>query len=140
MCGITETILSLIDNQFQIKHNLKSKVESDNKPKLLSQDIEIVLFRSVRELLVNIVKHAQAKKGKITIRVNKKNLRIRVTDDGIGFSQETKANRAYKDQQFGLFSITERIRHLGGQLEVDSQRGKGTMVTLVAPLKLSDEA
>jgi len=118
---------------------LKCTVETDNKAKDLSQDIEIVLFRSVRELLVNIVKHAKAKKVKITIRVNKKNLRIRVTDDGIGFSPEKKANRAYRDQQFGLFNITERIRHLGGRLEVDSQKGKGTMVSLVAPLKSSDK-
>jgi PAS domain S-box-containing protein len=125
--------------QFQLKHGLKIKVESDKKPKPLSQDIEIVLFRSVRELLINIVKHAQAKKVKIIIRVNKKNLRIRVTDDGIGFSSETKATRAYKDQQFGLFNITERIRHLGGRLEMDSQKGKGTMVTLVAPLKSSEK-
>jgi PAS domain S-box-containing protein len=125
--------------QFQLKHNLKCTVETDNKPKPLSQDIEIVLFRSVRELLINIVKHAGANKVKITIRVNKKNLRIRVTDDGIGFSPETKATRGYKEQQFGLFNITERIRHLGGRLEMDSQRGKGTMVTLVAPLKSSDK-
>jgi len=121
--------------QFQLKHNLKCSVESDKKPKPLSQDIEIVLFRSVRELLVNIVKHAEAKRVKITIRVNKKNLRIRVADDGIGFSSETKAARTYQDQQFGLFNVTERIRHLGGSLEVDSQRGRGTMVTLAVPLK-----
>jgi PAS domain S-box-containing protein len=123
--------------EFQFKHHLKCSVETDKKPKPLSQDIEIVLFRSVRELLINIVKHAQADKVKITIRVNKKNLRIRITDDGIGFSPEVQATRAYKDQQFGLFNITERIRHLGGRLEMDSQRGKGTMVTLVAPLKSS---
>jgi PAS domain S-box-containing protein len=121
--------------QFQVKHGLQCAVESDSKPKPLSQDFEIVLFRSVRELLINIVKHAGAKKVKIAIRVNKKNLRIRVTDDGIGFSPEPKSAKTYKDQQFGLFNITERIRHLGGKLEVDSQSGKGTMVTLVAPLK-----
>ena len=125
--------------QFQLKHNLKCTVESDKKPKPLSQDIEIVLFRSVRELFVNIVKHAQANKVKITIRVNKKNLRIRVTDDGIGFSPKTKETREYKDQQFGLFNITERIQYLGGEFKVDSQRGKGTMVTLVAPLKAPDK-
>jgi PAS domain S-box-containing protein len=125
--------------QFQKKHGLKCTVESDTKPKPLSQDFEVVLFRSVRELLINIVKHAEAKKVKIAIRANKKNLRIRVTDDGIGFSKETKAVRAYKDHQFGLFSITERIHHLGGKVEVDSQSGKGTMVTLVAPLKVSDK-
>ena len=125
--------------EFQLKHNLKCTVESDKKPKPLSQDIEIVLFRSVRELLVNIVKHAQANKVKIIIRANKNNLRIRVTDDGIGFSPKMKATRTYKDQQFGLFNITERIRHLGGKFEVDSQSGKGTMVSLVAPLKASDK-
>jgi PAS domain S-box-containing protein len=123
--------------QFQLKHNLKCTVETDNTPKPLNQDIEVVLFRSVRELFVNIVKHAQATKVKITIRSNKKNLRIRVADDGVGFSSEAKTAKAYKDQQFGLFNITERIRHLGGRLEVDSQRGKGTMVSLVAPPKSS---
>ena len=125
--------------QFQQKHSLKCTFESDKKPKPLSQDFEIVLFRSVRELLINIVKHAKAKKVKIAIRVNKENLRIRVSDDGIGFSKETKADRAYRNHQFGLFNITERIRHLGGKVEVDSQSGKGTMVTLVAPLKVSTE-
>ncbi|MDX1775965.1 MAG: sensor histidine kinase, partial [Desulfobulbales bacterium] len=127
--------LEWLAEQFQSKHNLKCTVKSDNGPKPLSQDIEVVLFRSVRELLVNIVKHARAQKVNITIRSNMKNLRIRVTDDGKGFCPETKAMRAYKDQQFGLFNITERIRHLGGRLEVDSQKGKGTMVSLVAPLK-----
>jgi len=126
--------------QFQLKHNLKCSVESDKKPKPLSQDIEIVLFRSVRELLVNIVKHAKAKRVKITIRANKTNLRIRVADDGIGFSLEVKAARTYQDQQFGLFNVTERIRHLGGSLEVDSQRGKGTMVTLAVPLNSAYKA
>ena len=130
--------LEWLAEEFQNNHGLRCSVESDNKPKPLSQDFEVVLFRSVRELLINIVKHAKANMVKITIRVNKKNLRVRVSDDGIGFSPETKAPKAYKDQQFGLFNITERIRHLGGKLEVDSQKGKGTMVTLVAPLKLSD--
>ena len=124
--------------QFQLKHGLKCTVESDKKPKPLSQDIEIVLFRSVRELLVNIIKHARANRVKITIRASKANLRIRVADDGIGFNQEDKASKAYTNNQFGLFNITERIRHLGGRLEVDSQREKGTIVTLVAPLKSSD--
>ncbi|MBW2465984.1 MAG: PAS domain S-box protein, partial [Deltaproteobacteria bacterium] len=125
--------------QFQQKHGLRCRVENDSKPKPLSQDIEIVLFRSVRELLINIVKHAEAKKVKITIRTNKKNLRIRVSDDGIGFSREAKPTKSYQDHQFGLFNIAERIQHLGGRLEIDSQKGKGTMVTLVAPLKEFDK-
>ena len=119
--------------QFQAKYGLQCTVESDARPKPLNQDFAIVLFRSVRELMINIIKHAGAQKVKIAIRANKKNLRIRVTDDGVGFMPETRT-RAYKNQQFGLFNITERIQHLGGKLEIDSQKGKGTMVTLVAPL------
>lgn len=121
--------------QFQLKHNLQCTVEADSKPKPLSQDIEIVLFRSVRELLINIVKHARANRVRVTIRANRENLRIRVTDDGSGFRPEMRSTKANKDKHFGLFSITERIRHLGGRLELDSQEGKGTMVSLVAPLK-----
>ena len=55
-------------------------VESDNLPKPLNDDIKVVLFRSVRELMANIVKHAQAKTARITIRVMKDTIRVRVTD------------------------------------------------------------
>jgi len=120
--------------QFQDKHELRCLVESDNLPKPLNDDIKIVLFRSVRELLVNTVKHAQAKTVRITIRGMKDTIRIRVTDDGLGYDQADN-NQGNNTHAFGLFSISERIRHLGGELEIDSKPGKGTMVTLLAPLK-----
>jgi PAS domain S-box-containing protein len=120
--------------QFQDKHELRCLVESDNLPKPLNDDIKIVLFRSVRELLVNTVKHAQAKTVRITIRGMKDTIRIRVTDDGLGYDQADN-KQGNNTHAFGLFSISERIRHLGGELEIDSKPGKGTMVTLLAPLK-----
>jgi signal transduction histidine kinase len=120
--------------QFQNKHELSCMVESDNLPKPLNDDIKVVLFRSVRELMANIVKHAQAKTARITIRVMKDTIRVRVTDDGKGYKLAGK-NQGNNTHAFGLFSIRERIRPLGGELEIDSKPGQGTMVTLMAPLK-----
>jgi PAS domain S-box-containing protein len=121
--------------QFQDKHDLRCLVESDNLPTPLKDDIKVILFRSVRELLVNIVKHAQAKTAKITIRVIKDTIRVRVTDDGIGYNLADNNQGTTNSHAFGLFSISERIRHLGGELEIDSKPGQGTMATLLAPLK-----
>ena len=120
--------------QFQNKHELRCMVENDNLPKPLNDDIKVVLFRSVRELMANIVKHAQAKTARITIRVMKDTIRVRVTDDGMGYNLTGK-NQGDNTHAFGLFSIRERIRPLGGELEIDSRPGQGTMVTLMAPLK-----
>jgi PAS domain S-box-containing protein len=121
--------------QFQNKHELPCLVESDNLPKPLNDDIKVILFRSVRELLVNIVKHAQAKTARITIRVMKDTIRVRVTDDGMGYDLAGNNQGTTNTHAVGLFSISERIRHLGGELEIDSKPGQGTMVTLLAPLK-----
>ena len=120
--------------EFQKKHGLRCLVESDSLPKPLNDDMKVVLFRSVRELLVNIVKHAQAKTARIALRVMKNTIRVRVTDDGRG---SILANNGQEENTntFGLFSVRERIRHLGGEVEIDSRPGKGTMVTLLAPLK-----
>ena len=120
--------------EFQNKHELRCMVENDNLPKPLNDDIKVVLFRSVRELMVNIVKHAQAKTARITIRVMKDTIRVRVTDDGMGYNLAGN-NQGDNTHAFGLFSIRERIRPLGGELEIDSKPGQGTMVTLLAPLK-----
>jgi PAS domain S-box-containing protein len=99
--------------EFQKKHKLACLVESDDLPKPLNDDMKVLLFRSVRELLVNIVKHAQANTARITLRVMKNTIRIRVTDDGRGWNLAGN-NRSDNTHAFGLFSIGERIRHLGG--------------------------
>jgi signal transduction histidine kinase len=58
-----------------------------------------------------------------------------VADDGIGFNASKKNFYLDENKGFGLFSIRERLHHLGGQMEVRSQRGRGTRVILLAPLK-----
>jgi len=61
-------------------------------------------------------------------------IRVNVEDDGVGFDISRVASHEYKEGGFGLFSIRERLSHIGGHLDVESKPGHGTRVTLVAPI------
>jgi signal transduction histidine kinase len=78
----------------------------------------------------NVIKHAKA--SKVAVRVQKAANRVRlvVADDGVGFSPDEPPPAG-----FGLFSIREQLEYLGGNLEVKSALGKGTVVTLTVPLR-----
>ena len=89
----------------------------------------------MRELLVNVVKHAQARKVKVSIRRVDSEINIGVEDNGVGFDLTEVASIATKTGGFGLFSIRERLEQLGGRLEIKSGPGRGCKVTVKAPLK-----
>jgi PAS domain S-box-containing protein len=130
-----ESALEWLAEQAQEQHGIQFEFENDDQSKLVNDEIRILLFTAVRELLVNVAKHAQAKRVKVTVRRIDKNLSIHVADDGIGFNASKKNFYLDENKGFGLFSIRERLHHLGGQMEVRSQRGRGTRVILLAPLK-----
>jgi signal transduction histidine kinase len=89
----------------------------------------------VRELLLNVVKHAGARKAYVTLQAVGKNIQISIKDKGIGFDMLTMDETTKATPRFGLFSIKERIKHLGGLVEIRSSKGYGTSVTLVLPRK-----
>jgi signal transduction histidine kinase len=82
-------------------------------------------------LLINIVKHADAKNVKVSIRRINQQIYVCVEDDGIGFNPAEVASNA----GFGIFSIRERLEQLAGHIEIDSEPGRGTKITMTAPLK-----
>jgi signal transduction histidine kinase len=90
----------------------------------------------LRELLVNIRKHAKAKKVKISIKRNKDNIQIEVKDDGVGFDISVLDSYCEKDIGFGLLNIRERIDIVGGSFEIESNKNKGTKITLKAPINI----
>jgi signal transduction histidine kinase len=128
-----EVALEWLAEQIQEKHGILANFEDDKEPKPLVNDVRVLLFQAVRELLINIVKHAQAHKVKISVRRENNNIKIIIEDDGVGFST-SEGRELGKTTGFGLFSIRERLKIYGGHLEVHSEPGKGTRVTLVAPL------
>ena len=120
--------------QFGVKHDLNVTVQTDGLIDRLPDDSRVVLFKSVHELLVNAVKHAEAREVTLTARVQADRAMIKVTDNGCGFEVDKLSETAVDSMTFGLFSIRERLEYMGGEMTIESQVGKGTEVTLIIPV------
>ena len=131
-----ESALEWLTEQIKEQHGISCDFETDNTPKPVRDEIRIVLFSAVRELLMNVAKHALAKTAKVTIRRVNENIVVHVADNGTGFTVSKMNFYLDENKGFGLFSIRERLRHLGGQMDVRSAKGRGTRVILTAPLAM----
>jgi PAS domain S-box-containing protein len=119
------------------KYGLTIEVQTDPDLDPEQEDITILLFQSVRELLFNVVKHSGVKSARIEMsRDEESQLRIAVIDRGNGFDPDIIWERSKKSTGFGLFSIRERLSLLGGGLEVESSPGSGACFTMVVPMKV----
>jgi signal transduction histidine kinase len=109
-------------------------VEADPNVEPSSEDLRILLFEATRELLFNVVKHAQTGSARVTLSAAPNGeLEIVVSDDGAGFNpNEPKGERAMA-RGFGLFSIRERLELLGGRMGVDTAVGRGSRIAILAP-------
>jgi PAS domain S-box-containing protein len=132
--GFTEAI-DWLSEQMEADYGLQIILNDDLKKLDIDEEIQVLLFRAVRELLLNVVKHASARQAYITLQTVGKNIQITVKDKGIGFDMSTVDETTKETGGFGLLSIKERIKHIGGLVEMKSGRGYGTCVTLVAPRK-----
>jgi PAS domain S-box-containing protein len=117
------------------KHGLIVDLEVDQQVVTDREDIKVLLFQSVRELLFNIVKHADVTRATVkAAMLDADNLRVVISDEGIGFDPEVMWDRASGVAAgFGLFSIRERLGMLGGRMEIESAPQMGSRVTLIAP-------
>ncbi len=118
------------------ENNIKYDFSDDQKEKPLTDDLRILLFQAVRELFVNIRKHAKAKKVQISIKRNKETIQIEIKDDGIGFDISALDSYCENDIGFGLLNIRSRIDVVGGHFEIESHKNKGTKITLKAPIQI----
>ncbi len=130
-----EPAVEWLTEKLQADHGIATVFEDDGQAKPLTDDLRIGLFRALRELLVNIVKHAQAKNVKVSARRDGPNIRVEVQDDGVGFDVEKTQVPGDLSNGFGLFDIRERLHHFDGSFQIESKPGQGTRVTLLAPLK-----
>jgi PAS domain S-box-containing protein len=116
------------------KYKVDVHIEADPRADSTRKDVRTLLFESVRELLFNAVKHAQA--DRITLELvldHNDQICITVTDQGAGFDPATLDDRSRANQGWGLFSIRERLTLLGGRFDLHSVPGYGTRVCLIAP-------
>jgi PAS domain S-box-containing protein len=95
-----------------------------------AEDVKILLFDSVRELLFNAIKHARVQRAALEVDVMDGVLRIAVEDHGLGFDPAGLKPASETGGGFGLFSIRERLNLIGGNLDIDSSPSKGARFTL----------
>jgi CheY-like chemotaxis protein len=102
----------------------------------LPEDQAVLVFQSVRELLINAAKHAVSKQAYIAAEERNGCLAIVIQDQGVGFDPLAVAAQppSPTSSKFGLFSIRERMNALGGSFDITSAPGKGTTATLVLPV------
>jgi CheY-like chemotaxis protein len=100
---------------------------------ILPEDQAVLLFQSVRELLMNASKHAECGTAAVSLAEQNGTLRIEVRDEGKGMDP-LAAEKPSMASKFGLFSIRERMRAMGGAFEIESAPGRGTTARLTLPV------
>jgi PAS domain S-box-containing protein len=117
------------------RYDLEVRIEDDGDSAPVDYRMRVILFRAVRELLTNVAKHASAREASVRLASEDSLLRIVVADGGTGFDAERVSL-----QGDGLYGISEQLRHVGGEMHIDSVPGRGTTVTLTAPLTVAGAA
>ncbi len=128
--GLAKAIRWLCDETERV-HGLACVTELRGDFGSFDAQTETVLFRGARELLVNVAKHAHAQRAVVSLCGDDGFVELTVEDDGIGFDPDDPASG--HPTAFGLFSIRDRLPHLGGELVVDSSIDCGTKVTMRLP-------
>jgi two-component system sensor histidine kinase DegS len=131
--GLSKAVEKWLREETAQKHGLNVCFSDDGLEKPLNEEVKAILFRSVREALNNIVKHAQATNVTVRIQQDNSDIVVSIADDGIGFDPQAFLT---KGNGFGLLSIRESLERLGGRLEIRTKEDPGSLVLLRLPLML----
>jgi PAS domain S-box-containing protein len=133
--GIEAAVESWLKKGISKTSRIDCELISDGPKLKLDDRIKITLFKGIREVITNAVKHAQPSKILVYIGRNNGYIRVTVEDDGIGFDLSALDTAMLDKSSFGLFYLKERLSYLGGSLEIKSEHGKGTCVIMTVPVK-----
>ena len=124
--GIIESIQLLFD-QTKLRSNFMLNFELDPSIQIINKEYELPLYRVVQELLNNAMKHSEASVVNISLTQPNQNLVLLYQDNGIGMDM-TKLKDSFKT--IGLSGIKERIKSIGGTMEINSTPGNGMNVLI----------
>ncbi len=127
--------LSWLATRMRERHQFAVQVLSDSSAEPRSEELRFLLYECARELLFNAVKHSGAAQVEATLMRNADGrIELTVSDQGRGFDGELLQNRRPDEATFGLFSIQQRLAHVGGHMAIETAPGRGTRITLNVPL------
>lgn len=133
--GLEKAIRSHVE-EFKEKHpelNIQLALAPDRQ--LLSEDIRLALFRIYQQALMNVVRHAEAKKVSVRFMLDAEEVTLDIKDDGKGFVVPARWITLTREGHFGLAGAAERVETLGGTFTVESEPGKGTRLHIHIPSK-----
>jgi two-component system, NarL family, sensor kinase len=126
--GLTEAVRELV-RQFESRYDVAIEADLNDVGKPQSQSL---LYRAARELLTNIGKHAEATTVRISLSRKGDRIILTIADDGMGFDPEI-VGQYVADGHIGLGSLLARFDSMGGAMDINSQAGYGTQVTVTSP-------
>ena len=121
--------LTWLAEQMQTKHGLAVRVEACDPVELHSDPIKAFLYKAVQEALFNVIKHAGVREATVRLRHVRGCVSVAVSDTGAGFDAKSLAGRV----GFGLLSIRERLKLLGGRATIRSAPGRGSKLLITMP-------
>ena len=128
-----ETALKWLCSSLSKDYDLQIDYEGDCSSIQLSAESRYSLYQAVRELLINVVKHAQTARAQLTANIENGHLLVHIVDNGVGFDCSDSILK-HMSEGYGLFNVRLRIEQIGGRFAVDSAPGRGTSVILSVPL------
>jgi signal transduction histidine kinase len=112
---------------------IETTLEVDGDLFDLTDSQKIVLYRMVQEALANIRKHSAATRADVRVRALTKYVEVTVSDNGCGFDLHSTVQRALLTDRLGLAGMSERVRLLGGAVEIEARVGEGVVVRATLP-------
>ena len=131
--GLSEAIAEWLEEEIGNRQGLETSFVSDGDACPLGEDVMALLFRNVRELLTNVVKHAHAERVSVELAHVGGDIQLVIKDNGVGFNAKEQAFRAHSHGGFGLFSIRERMVNMGGRFVLESEPERGCRAELSVP-------
>jgi len=131
--GLTEA-LQWLRSQMQQNGDFEVVLEETPSAPSIPDELRMLLFQAVRELILNVREHAGVDRARVRARIDEgeEGLVLSVTDDGEGFSHNGELPDT--DSGFGLRRVRERVRFFGGTLDIDTAPGEGTRCTIRMPM------
>ncbi|MGD8779330.1 MAG: ATP-binding protein [Ignavibacteria bacterium] len=125
--------LSNLINTYKDKHELGIDVNEFNIPSDLDKNTSLLIYRIIKELLLNVKKHAEAAKTEITVFEENKKINIGVKDNGKGFDYKSyETGRSHFG--YGLSHLYESVNQFKGKVDITSSKGEGTEVNIEIPV------
>ena len=114
------------------KDNLEVDLKVAQDAAAYDLDLRVLVFKLIRELLRNVVKHSGVRSASVTVSQTASELRVVVEDHGVGFEWQLSLFEA-RSEGFGLWSVADRVRAAAGEMTVDTAPGRGCRVSVVFP-------